>query len=87
MLSKVYSATMQGINALPITVEVNVTDGAAWRFCIVGLPDNAVKESQERVMAALRVNSFKIALKQILINLSPADVRKEGSGLDLPMAI
>lgn len=87
MLSKVYSATMQGINALPITVEVNVTDGAAWRFCIVGLPDNAVKESQERVMAALRVNNYKITLKQILINLSPADVRKEGSGLDLPMAV
>jgi magnesium chelatase family protein len=56
-------------------------------FIIVGLPDNAVKESQERVLSALNVNGYNVPVKKTVVNLAPADVRKEGSGFDLPMAI
>lgn len=87
MLAKVYSATLQGLNALPVTIEVNATNNLPIRFSIVGLPDNAVKESQDRVLSALGVNGYRIPQKQIIINLAPADVRKEGSGFDLPLAI
>lgn len=88
MLSKIYSATLQGLNALPVVIEVDNYDaGQVTKFNIVGLPDNAVKESQERVMAALRYNGYKVPQKTIVVNLAPADVRKEGSGFDLPIAI
>ena len=87
MLSKVYSATMQGLNAIPVTIEVNSTDSVEARFIIVGLPDNAVRESQERVLTALNVNGYSVPLKKTVVNMAPADVRKEGSGFDLPMAI
>ena len=71
-----------------VTVEVDNFDaGQTTKFSIVGLPDSAVKESQERVQSALRVNGYKAPFKSVVINLSPADVRKEGSGFDLPMAI
>lgn len=87
MLSKVYSATMQGLNAVPVTIEVSSTDATEGRFIIVGLPDNAVKESQERVLTALNVNGYNVPLKKTVVNMAPADIRKEGSGFDLPMAI
>lgn len=87
MLAKVYSATLQGLNALPVMIEVSATNNAPIRFSIVGLPDNAVRESQDRVLSALHVNGYRIPQKQIVVNLAPADVRKEGSGFDLPIAI
>lgn len=87
MLSKISSATLQGLEALPVTIEVNVTNAPFVRFIIVGMPDVAVKESQERVISALNVNGYKLLLKQIVVNLAPANVRKEGSGFDLPIAI
>ncbi len=88
MLSKIHSATLQGLDALVVTIEVdNYDSGQTTRFSIVGLPDNAVKESQERIQSALRVNGYKSPFKSVIINLAPADVRKEGSGFDLPMAV
>lgn len=88
MVSKIYSAALQGLDAVVVTVEVdNFEGGQNARFTIVGLPDNAVKESQERVQSALRVNGYKMPNKSVVVNLAPADIRKEGSGFDLPMAI
>jgi len=87
MISKVSSATVQGLQALPVTIEVNVSNSPQPRFSIVGLPDVAVRESQERVLSALQTNGFKLNMKQIVINMAPADVKKEGSGFDLPIAI
>ena len=85
MLVKVNSASVQGLLAAPVVVEVNATRGI--RFVMVGLPDNAVKESHERIMAAIENSGYQFPSRQITINLAPADVRKEGSGFDLPMAI
>ena len=69
-------------------VEVDTfSPGMQARFTIVGLPDNAVKESQERIMAAIRLNGLRLPAKSIVVNLAPADLKKEGSGLDLPIAI
>ena len=88
MVSKVHSATLQGLDAMVVTIEVDHYDaGQVPKFNIVGLPDSAVKESQDRVMSALRVNGYKAPFKSLVINLAPADVRKMGSGFDLPMAI
>lgn len=87
MLSKIHSAALQGLHALPVTIEVNASSNPQSRFVIVGLPDNAVKESQERILSALDVNKFKVPMKQIIVNLAPADIKKEGSGFDLPVAI
>lgn len=87
MIAKIDSATLQGLEALPVTIEVNVTRSPQPRFLIVGLPDTAVRESQERVLSALITNGYKINLKQIVVNMAPADVKKEGSGFDLPIAI
>jgi magnesium chelatase family protein len=86
MFSKVFSAHPMGIDAVIITVECHVESGVP-RFDIVGLPDNAVKESRERVIAALKNANFPFPPKRITINLAPADFRKEGSGFDLPVAI
>lgn len=88
MLAKVHSATLSGLEAMEVTIEVDNFDGGQnSRFSIVGLPDNAVKESQERVQSALRVNGYKAPFRSVVVNLAPADVRKEGSGFDLPMAV
>lgn len=88
MLAKIHSAALQGLDAQPVIVEVDNFDaGQAAKFTIVGLPDNAVKESQERVQSALRVNGYKVPFKSVVVNLAPADMRKEGSGFDLPVAI
>lgn len=88
MIAKVHSAALQGLDAMVVTVEVdNYEGGQNAKFTIVGLPDSAVKESQERVQSALRVNGYKAPCKSVVVNLAPADVRKEGSGFDLPMAI
>jgi magnesium chelatase family protein len=85
MLVKVYAAALQGINATKVTIEVNSNNGI--RFFLVGLPDNAVKEGHERIVSALRVVGYPFPRKQIVINMAPADIRKEGSAYDLPLAI
>ena len=87
MIAKVHSATLKGLEALPVTIEVNTTSSAQPRFIIVGIPDVAVRESQERVLSALETNGYKIGMKQVVVNMAPADVKKEGSGFDLPIAI
>lgn len=85
MLVKVFGAAVQGIDATPVTIEVNCTRGI--KFLLVGLPDASVKESHERIASALQVNGLKIPRQQTVINMSPADIRKEGSDYDLPLAI
>lgn len=85
MLVKVYAAALQGIDATIVTIEVNSSRGI--KFFLVGLPDSAVKESHERIISALQVNEYKFPTRQIVINMAPADIRKEGSAYDLPLAI
>ena len=85
MLVKTFGAAVHGIDALIITIEVSVSKG--FEFSIVGLPDAAVKESYERVMSAIGQSQMVPPHKQILINMSPADVRKEGAAYDLPLAV
>ncbi len=85
MLVKTYGATVQGIDATIITMEVHVSAG--YEFVLVGLPDNAVKESKERIRSALTVNGFKMPNRQVTINMAPADIKKEGAAYDLPLAI
>ena len=85
MLVKVYAAALQGIDATIVTIEVNSSRGI--KFFLVGLPDSAVKESHERIISALQVNGYRFPSRQIVINMAPADIRKEGSAYDLPLAI
>lgn len=85
MLVKVYGAAVQGIDATIVTIEVNSSRGI--KFFLVGLPDSAVKESHERIISALQVNGYKFPTCQIVVNMAPADIRKEGSAYDLPLAI
>ncbi|MBF0539243.1 MAG: YifB family Mg chelatase-like AAA ATPase [Nitrospirae bacterium] len=87
MLSKVISATIYGVNAYLIDVEVDISARGMPYFSIVGLPDTSVKESKDRVRAALKNVGFSFPLKHITVNLSPADLRKEGSAFDLPLAV
>ncbi|MFC2086273.1 YifB family Mg chelatase-like AAA ATPase [Bacteroidota bacterium] len=85
MLVKTYGSAVFGIEATIITVEVNVTQGA--KYYLVGLPDNAVKESQQRIHSALRHHNYKMPGKKVIVNMAPADIRKEGSAYDLTIAI
>ncbi|WMI67545.1 YifB family Mg chelatase-like AAA ATPase [Mangrovimonas sp. YM274] len=85
MLKKVYGSAVFGVEATTVTVEVNVDNGIGYH--LVGLPDNAIKESNFRIAAALQNNGYKIPGKKIIINMSPADLRKEGSAYDLTLAI
>ncbi|MGI9547095.1 MAG: YifB family Mg chelatase-like AAA ATPase, partial [Flavobacteriaceae bacterium] len=85
MLSKVFGGAVFGIEATTITVEVNVDRGIGYH--LVGLPDNAIKESNYRIAAALINNGFKIPGKKITINMAPADLRKEGSAYDLTLTL
>ena len=85
MLLKTFGSAVHGIIATTITIEVDISQGI--NFCIVGLPDNAVKESQQRIDSALRTNGFKMPGRKVTINMAPADIRKEGSAYDLPLAI
>lgn len=84
MLVKSYGSAVFGIDAFTITIEVDVTQGI--KFLLVGLPDNAVKESQQRIESALRLNGYKWPRQKIIVNMAPADIRKEGSAYDLPLA-
>jgi magnesium chelatase family protein len=85
MLKKVYGSAVFGVDATTITVEVNVDNGIGYH--LVGLPDNAIKESNYRIAAALQNNGYKIPGKKITINMAPADLRKEGSAYDLTLAV
>ena len=85
MLVKTYAAAVQGISAFEVTIEVSVSSGI--KFMLVGLPDNAVRESHERIYSALKHNGIDIPRRSVVINMAPADIRKEGSAYDLPLAI
>lgn len=85
MLVKSYAAALQGISATLITIEVNCTKGI--QFFMVGLPDVSVRESHERIISALQISGYKFPRQRIVINMAPADIRKEGSSYDLPLAI
>ena len=85
MLVKVFGAAVQGVDATIVTIEVSTSRGI--KFFLVGLPDTAVKESNERIRAALLNTGYKFPRNQITINMAPADIRKEGSAYDLPIAI
>lgn len=85
MFVKTFASAVHGINAITVTIEADVTKGI--KFLLVGLPDNAVKESQQRVESALRLTGYKWPKQKIVINMAPADIRKEGSAYDLPLAI
>jgi magnesium chelatase family protein len=85
MLIKTFGSAVHGVNATTITVEVNIDQGI--NFYLVGLPDSAVKESQQRIDAALNNTGFRIPGKKITINMAPANLRKEGSAYDLTLAI
>ena len=85
MLIKVFGAAVQGIDAYIVTIEASTSRGI--RFFLVGLPDSAVKESHERIVSAFQVNGYKFPSCQIIINMAPADIRKEGAAYDLPLAV
>lgn len=85
MLTKIYAAALQGIDAQIVTIEVNCTQGI--QFFMVGLPDAAVKESHQRIISALSHNNLKFPRRKVVVNLAPADIKKEGSAYDLPIAI
>ena len=85
MLAKSYGSAVYGVDASTITVEVNVGQGN--KFFMVGLPDSAVKESQQRVESAIKFIGLRMPREKVIVNLAPADIRKEGSAYDLPIAI
>lgn len=85
MLAKTFGSAVYGVEAITITVEVNVMNG---KDCtIVGLPDNAIKESIQRVESAFKTNGYQMPRTKVVINLAPADIRKSGSAFDLPIAL
>ena len=86
MLSKVLSSATYGIDAYLVEAETHV-ERQIPGFTIVGLPDSAVKESRERVTAAIKNSGIEFPVKKITVNLAPADIKKEGSAFDLPIAI
>ena len=86
MISRVQTACLAGLEAQPVQLEVDLAGGIP-ALVIVGLPDTAVTEARERVKAAIKNSGFAFPLKKVIVNLAPADVRKEGTGLDLPLAV
>jgi len=87
MLATAYSSAVLGVDAYLVDVEVDVARGGFGKFVLVGLPDAAVKESAERVAVALRSQGFRMPGTRVLVNLAPADIRKEGPAFDLPIAV
>lgn len=85
MLVKTFGSAVYGIQAITITVEVNISGGKP-NYFIVGLPDNAVRESMQRVETALQTNGFRMPRQRIIVNMAPADIKKEGSAYDLTIA-
>ncbi|MBN1824584.1 MAG: YifB family Mg chelatase-like AAA ATPase [Endomicrobiales bacterium] len=86
MLAKINSSAVVGVDAYPVTVEVDIAAGLP-SFSIVGLPDAAVKESKDRVVAAVRNSGFDFPSKRVTVNLAPADIKKEGASFDLAIAV
>jgi len=87
MTCRIISAALEGMNARQVQVEVDLRYGQMNSFTIVGLPDSAIREARDRVLAALRNTGFILASRNITVNLAPADLRKEGAGFDLPIAV
>jgi len=85
MLAKTYGSAVYGVDAHIITIEVNIIAGT--KFYMVGLPDSAVKESEHRVESSLKQNGFSMPRQKVIVNLAPADIKKEGSSYDLPIAL
>ena len=85
MLTKVFSASIEGIDAFPITIETVVERGVS--FTVVGMADTAVKEAYQRIVSALAQSGITFPHRRTVINLAPADIRKEGASFDLPMAL
>ncbi len=86
MLVKTFGSAVYGVEAIAITIEVNVSSGNLGYF-IVGLPDNAVKESIQRIESAIKINKYEMPRTKLVINMAPADIKKTGAAFDLPMAI
>ena len=87
MLVKTYGSAVYGVEAITITVEVNVNNQGKPDAIIVGLPDSAVKESIQRVESAIKDNGYYMPRTKLVVNLAPADIRKSGTAFDLPIAI
>ncbi|MCD6361317.1 MAG: YifB family Mg chelatase-like AAA ATPase [Armatimonadetes bacterium] len=87
MLARIHSAAVYGVDAYPVLVEVDVARAGKLSMTVVGLPDAAVRESCERVQAAIRNSGFEFPMERITVNLAPADIRKEGPAFDLPIAL
>ena len=85
MLTKTFGSAVQGVNAYTIIIEVVVSAGPG--FNVVGLPDNAIKESQQRIEAALKFRGYRMPRTKTVVNMAPADIRKEGAAYDLPIAL
>ncbi|GEO05355.1 magnesium chelatase [Adhaeribacter aerolatus] len=85
MLIRTFGSAVHGVNAYTITIEVNVTPGT--RYYLVGLPDNAIKESEQRIESALKQHGYRMPRQKVVVNMAPADIRKEGSAYDLPIAL
>ena len=86
MIAKTFSATVLGIDAYLIEVEVDVSVGMSV-FNIVGLPDNTIKESRDRILSAVNNSGYSFPVRRVVVNLAPATLRKIGSGFDLPIAL
>ena len=86
MVAKAFTGTVAGIGAVMVTVEVSITGGGLGLF-LVGLPDNAVRESEQRIRSAFDNSGYRMTARKCVVNLAPADLRKEGSGFDLPIAV
>ncbi|MDE3126317.1 MAG: YifB family Mg chelatase-like AAA ATPase [Bacteroidota bacterium] len=86
MLVKTYGSAVYGVDAISITIEVNISGGDI-KYFIVGLPDNAVKESLQRIESAIKTNNFKMPRTRLVVNMAPADIKKTGAAFDLPIAI
>jgi magnesium chelatase family protein len=86
MLAKVHSSAVLGVEGVPVTVEVDIANGLP-TFTTVGLPDGSVRESKDRVRAAIKNSGYQFPGKRVTVNLAPADLRKEGSAFDLPIAL
>ena len=84
MLVKTFGSAVYGVDAITITIEVNISNGDL-KYYIVGLPDNAVKESLQRIESAIKTNNYKMPRTKIVVNMAPADIKKSGSAFDSPI--
>jgi len=87
MLVKTYGSAVYGVDAITITIEVNISSSGEIKYFIVGLPDNAVKESLQRIESAIKTNDYRMPRMRLVVNMAPADIKKTGAAFDLPIAI